>query len=164
MPDITTAPMTLGDVDAVCAIEEASFSAPWSRDALVKEVSENRCARYLVLREDGVCVAYAGMWLVLDEGHVMNIAVRPDRLGRGYGEAVTRALIQLAADSGLSFLTLECRRSNLVAQALYHKLGFRDVGFRKRYYENSEDALIMYLTPLPEGHPENDPWLVREDP
>ena len=102
------------------------------------------------------------MWLVLDEGHVTNIAVREDRRGMGYGEAITRALIQLAADSGLSFLTLECRRSNLRAQSLYHKLGFKDVGFRKRYYENSEDALIMYLQPLPEGHPENDPWLQTE--
>ena len=63
---------------------------------------------------------------------------------------------------GLSFLTLECRRSNAVAQSLYHKLGFKDVGFRKRYYENSEDALIMYLQPLPEGHPENDPFLKNE--
>jgi len=162
MPDVAISLMTLEDVDAVHAIEAATFPTPWSRESFEKEVTENRCARYLVLKEDGVCVAYAGMWLVLDEGHVTNIAVRADRRGRGYGEAVTRALIQLAADSGLSFLTLECRRSNLVAQALYHKLGFRDVGFRKRYYENSEDALIMYLQPLPEGHPENDPYLYRE--
>ena len=159
MPDVTIGLMTLEDVDAVHAIEAATFPVPWSRDSFEKEVTENKCARYLVLKEDGVCVAYAGMWLVLDEGHVTNIAVRKDKRGLGYGEAVTRALIQLAADSGLSFLTLECRRSNLVAQALYHKLGFKDVGFRKRYYENSEDALIMYLQPLPEGHPENDPYL-----
>ena len=159
---IDIALMTLEDVDAVHAIEAASFPVPWSREAFEKEVTENKCARYLVLKEDGVCVAYAGMWLILDEGHVMNIAVRQDRRGLGYGEAVTRALIQLAADSGLSFLTLECRRSNTVAQGLYHKLGFKDVGFRKRYYENSEDALIMYLQPLPEGHPENDPYLREE--
>ena len=99
----------------------------------------------------------------MDEGHITNIAVRSDRRGLGYGEAVTRALIQLAADAGLSFLTLECRRSNAVAQSLYHKLGFKDVGFRKRYYENSEDALIMALEHLPEAHPENDPMLVVED-
>ena len=159
MADVSISLMTLDDVDAVHAIETATFPAPWSRDSFEKEVTENKCARYLVLKEDGVCVAYAGMWLVMDEGHVTNIAVRRDRRGLGYGERVTRALIQLAADSGLSFLTLECRRSNLAAQALYHKLGFKDVGFRKRYYENSEDALIMYLQPLPEGHPENDPYL-----
>ena len=155
--------MTLADVDAVHEIETASFPTPWSRDSFEKEVTENRCARYLVLKADGVCAAYAGMWLVLDEGHVTNIAVRPDLRGRGYGEMITRALIQLAADSGLRFLTLECRRSNLAAQSLYHKLGFKDVGFRKRYYENKEDALIMFLEPLPEGHPENDPFLNCEN-
>ena len=161
MTEITL--MTLEDVDGVHAIEEASFPSPWSRNSFVQEITENKCARYLVLREDGEAAAYAGMWLIMDEGHITNIAVRPDRRGRGYGEAITRALIQLAADSGLRFLTLECRRSNLIAQSLYHKLGFRDVGFRKRYYENNEDALIMFLEPLPQGRPENDPFLARED-
>ena len=162
MPELTVSIMTKDDVDAVHAIEAASFPTPWSRDAFEKEVTENNCARYLVLKEDGIPVAFAGMWLVIDEGHVMNIAVRPDRRGRGYGEMITSALIQLAADTGLILMTLECRRSNVAAQGLYHKLGFQDVGYRKGYYENGEDALIMYLQPLPEGHPENDPFLTRE--
>ena len=76
---------------------------------------------------------------------------------------VTRALMQLSADSGMRFLTLEVRRSNLPAQSLYHKLGFVDVGYRKRYYEdNREDALIMVCEHLPEPHPEDDPCLVEE--
>ena len=162
MPDVTIGLMTLEDVDAVHAIEAATFPVPWSRDSFEKEVTENKCARYLVLKEDGECVAYAGMWLVLDEGHVTNIAVRPDKRRMGYGESITKALIRLGADTGLRFLTLECRRSNTAAQALYHKLGFVDVGYRKRYYENTEDALIMYLEPLPQGDPERDPHLVRE--
>ena len=163
MPDITVTRMTREDVDAVHAIEAASFSTPWSRDAFEKEVTENACARYLVLKEDGVPVAFAGMWLVIDEGHVMNIAVRPDRRGLGYGKKVTQALIQLAADTGMTLMTLECRRSNTVAQRMYHSLGFVDVGYRKRYYENDEDALIMYLSQMPEGHPEDDPDLICED-
>ena len=162
MPDITIALMALEDVDAVHAIEAATFPVPWSRESFEKEVTENKCARYLVLKEDGACVAYAGMWLVLDEGHVTNIAVREDRRGMGYGEQVTRAMIQLAADSGMNWMTLEVRRSNTAAQNLYHKLGFIDVGYRKRYYENTEDALIMALEHLPEGNPDNDPYLVRE--
>ena len=72
-------------------------------------------------------------------------------------------MIQLAADSGMNWMTLEVRRSNKIAQNLYHKLGFIDVGYRKRYYENSEDALIMALEQLPVGHPENDPMLVVEE-
>ena len=155
--------MTVDDVDAVHAIETACFKSPWSKASFYREVTENACARYMVLREDGAAVAYAGVWFVLDEGHITNIAVRPDRRGLGYGERVTRALIQLAVDSGMSWMTLEVRRSNTVAQNLYHKLGFIDVGYRKRYYENSEDALIMALEQLPEGHPEDDPFLVDED-
>lgn len=160
---IETGLMTLQDVDAVHEIEKQSFAIPWSRDAFIREVTENRCARYLVAREDGVPVAYAGMWLVLDEAHVTNIAVREDRRGEGLGERVARALMQLAADTGVRYMTLEVRRGNLVAQGLYKKLGFVEVGFRKRYYaDNNEDALVMACEQLPEAHPENDPYLVSE--
>lgn len=163
MSEITIGLMTLEDVDAVHAIEESCFATPWTKAAFVREVTENACARYVVVREDGVAIAYAGVWFVLDEGHITNIAVREDRRGMGYGEMVTRAMIQLAADSGMNWMTLEVRRSNLAAQALYHKVGFIDVGYRKRYYENREDALIMALEHLPEAHPENDPMLVVEE-
>lgn len=162
MSEITIGLMTIDDVDAVAEIEAETFRTPWSKESFYREVTDNACARYVVLREDGVAVAYAGVWFVLDEGHITNIAVRPDRRGMGYGEQVTRAMIQLAADSGITWMTLEVRRSNVAAQNLYRKLGFIDVGFRKRYYENSEDALLMALEHLPEGNPENDPLLVRE--
>ena len=163
MAEVITRLMTVEDVDAVDEIEAGSFAIPWSHDAFVKEVTENQCARYMVLCEDNVPVAYAGVWFILDEGHITNIAVRPDKRGLGYGRQVVNALIQLAADSGMSFLTLECRRSNVVAQNLYHSVGFIDVGFRKRYYaDNNEDALVMVLTQMPEGNPDNDPMLVEE--
>ena len=162
MSEITVGLMTEADVEAVHAIEVACFPVPWSKAAFYREVTENACARYVVVREDGEPVAYAGVWFVLDEGHITNIAVRPDRRGLGYGEMVTRAMIQLAADSGMNWMTLEVRRSNAAAQALYRKLGFVDVGYRKRYYENREDALVMALERLPEAHPEDDPMLVRE--
>ena len=151
MTEITL--MRVEDVEAVHAIEEACFATPWSLASFLYEVTENQCARYLVMREDGECVAYAGMWFV-----------RPDRRGRGYGTAITKALVQLAADSGMTWMTLECRRSNLIAQSIYRKLGFVDVGYRKRYYaDNNEDALLMALEKLPEAHPENDPCLHREE-
>ena len=162
MSDITVGLMTEADVETVHAIEVACFKTPWSKAAFYREVTENACARYVVVREDGEPIAYAGVWFVLDEGHITNIAVRPDRRGMGYGELVTRSMIQLAADSGMNWMTLEVRRSNKIAQSLYHKLGFIDVGYRKRYYENEEDALVMALEHLPEAHPENDPMLVRE--
>ena len=163
MSEITVGLMTVEDVDAVCEIENACFKTPWSKNSFIHEVTENQCARYVVVREDGRAIAYAGVWFILDEGHITNIAVHPDKRGKGYGEQVTRAMIQLAADSGMSVMTLEVRRSNEIAQKLYHKLGFIDVGYRKKYYENTEDALIMFLEHLPEAHPENDPMLYTQE-
>ena len=163
MSEITVGLMTAADVDAVHEIETACFKTPWSRESFLHEIAENQCARYVVVREDGRAIAYAGVWFIIDEGHITNIAVHPDKRGLGYGEMVTRAMIQLAADSGMNVMTLEVRRSNEIAQKLYHKLGFIDVGYRKKYYENTEDALIMFLEHMPEAHPENDPMLVSEE-
>lgn len=164
MAELSIELMTLADVEAVHAIECACFAIPWSKEAFITEVVENKCARYLVLKEDGVPVAYAGVWFVLDEGHITNIAVRPDRQGNGYGEKITRALMQLSSDTGMAFLELEVRTSNTAAQRLYRKLGFQDVGLRKRYYaDTGEDALLMACDQLPEAHPEDDPFLVYEE-
>ena len=163
MSEITMGLMTVEDVDAVHEIEVACFKTPWSKKSFYDEVTQNACARYMVVREDGVAIAYAGVWFVLNEGHITNIAVRPDRRGMGYGEMVTRGMIQLAADSGMTWMTLEVRRSNRAARSLYEKLGFKEIGCRKRYYENTEDAILMALEELPEGNPENDPFLVYED-
>ena len=163
MCEFETGIMTAADVDAVCAIEEATFARPWSRASIENELT-NSCARYVVLRRGGETVGYAGMWLVIDEAHVTNVAIRKDLRGQGLGEKLMRALIQLAADIGMIWMTLEVRRSNAAAQGLYRKLGFVDVGWRKRYYEdNGEDALLMGLEHLPEGHPENDPFAVFEE-
>lgn len=152
------------NVDAVYEIEKKSFSVPWSYEAFVREATENQAARYTVLLEDGVPVAYAGVWFVMDEGHITNVAVDKAHRSKGYGEMVLKALIQLAADSGMAHMELEVRRSNTVAQNLYHKLGFIDVGYRKRYYaDNNEDALLMVLINMPEGNPENDPFLQVEE-
>lgn len=158
----TTRLMTVADIDAVNEIEHLSFTVPWSKDAFAQEM-ENRCARYIIVEYQGRVAAYAGMWLVIDEGHITNVAVHPDFRGKGLGEIAMRALIKLGADTGLRYMTLEVRRSNAVAQSLYRKLGFVDVGFRKRYYpDNREDALIMALEHLPEGNAEDDPLLLEE--
>lgn len=144
-------PMELSDLDDVQEIEKACFSLPWSRNSFVQEITENKCARYLVVAHENRVAAYAGMWLVIDEAHITNIAVHPAYRGLGIGEKVTRALMRAADELGIRYMTLEVRRSNLVAQSLYRKLGFVDVGFRKRYYEdNQEDALIMVCEHLPE--------------
>lgn len=134
------------DVAQIHGIETLCFAMPWSEESILHDIRENVVARWLVLDDgEGRVLAYAGMWLVLDEAHVCNVAVHPDFRRRGYGRRIFLALCELAKENSMALMTLEVRRSNLAAQALYHQCGFLDVGYRKRYYEdNREDALIMY--------------------
>lgn len=143
--------MTIEDVPQVHAIELATFPMPWSEQSFVDEMTKNVCARYMVAEENGQILAFAGAWLIFDEGHITNIAVAEEHRGRGIGRAVTEALKQYAANMGVQYMTLEVRRSNLVAQSMYKKLGFIELGYRKRYYEdNGEDALLMVCQDMPE--------------
>ena len=139
-------PIREEDVDSIHEIETLCFAMPWSRESILHDVKENVVARWLVLDSgEGDVVAYAGMWFVLDEAHVCNVAVHPDHRRKGYGRMIFDALVELAQENSMSMMTLEVRRSNTAAQNLYHACGFLDVGYRKRYYEdNKEDALIMY--------------------
>ena len=147
--------MTLADVDGVHAIEEATFPRPWPREDFVKEMTQNACARYLVAEQAGEIVGFAGAWIVLDEAHITNIAVARARRGQGVGKALTRGLLQYAANLGVVYATLEVRRSNGVAQGLYKGLGFVYVGLRKRYYEdNGEDAFIFCCDHMPAADPD----------
>ena len=155
MADVTIRRMTLSDVDGVHAIEKNTFARPWKKEDFVKEMTENLCARYLVAEEDGEIIGFAGAWIVLDEAHVTNIAVRQDRRGRGIGRRLTGQLMQYAANLGVVYATLEVRRSNTVAQRLYQSLGFEYVGVRKRYYEdNGEDAFLYCCQRMPAADPD----------
>lgn len=138
--------MTLKDIDHVMTVERRSFSAPWSRQAFVTELVDNQFARYVVAEYEGRIIGYAGVWLIVDEGHVTNIAVDPDFRGRHLGETLLRTLMSTCVSSGMRRMTLEVRVSNFVAKRLYEKLGFVDVGVRKGYYtDNHEDAAIMWV-------------------
>lgn len=134
------------DVRQIHEIETLCFAMPWSEESILHDVKENVVARWLVMDDgEGRVLAYAGMWFVLDEAHICNVAVHPDYRGRGYGKQIFMVLEELARENSMSMMTLEVRRSNTVAQNLYHACGFLDVGYRKRYYEdNKEDALIMF--------------------
>ena len=155
--------MTAADVDAVAAIEAATFPTPWSRDAFESEM-RNVAARYLVAEVAGEVIGFAGAWIILDESHVTNIAVLKEHRGQGYGRLLTAGLMQYLSNLGAAYVTLEVRKSNLVAQSLYASLGFVRLGVRKRYYEdNGEDALIMVCDHMPEVDPEfTEPETVTE--
>lgn len=137
-------PMGLSDLDQVLAIEQGSFPTPWSRAAFQHELAGNDRALYLVCAEGDVVLGYAGMWVLLGECHITNLAVRPDYRARGLGRLLLQALVECSLDWGCKLLTLEVRESNEIARRLYTSAGFHEVGRRHGYYTDSrEDALIM---------------------
>lgn len=163
-------PMRMSDVPTVSAIERIVFSLPWSSSAFTYDLANNPNAEYLVMRylpwmvagrderslsrsvrrllkptpQDPSLIGYGGLWMVLEEGHICTLAVRPAWRGRGLGELLLAGLIERARERGAQMITLEVRVSNVAAQNLYLKYGFRVTGRRKGYYsDNHEDALIM---------------------
>ena len=154
-PEIEIRRMGPDDVDAVAAIEQATFARPWSRESFRQEMERNKAARYLVAARDGQVIGYAGAWIILDESHITNIAVAEAERGRGVGRRLTEALMQYISNLGAAYATLEVRVSNERAQRLYKSLGFVSVGKRKRYYEdNGEDAFLMVCEHMPEADPD----------
>ncbi len=145
MKNMTIEKMDLDCVDDVLVIENLSFPVPWSRAAFVQELKGNRLARYVAAKADGRVVGYAGMWMVIDEAHITNIAVHPEYRGQGIGSKLLERLIEIALEEGVDNMTLEVRVSNEIAQGLYKKYGFSVMGIRKEYYlDNREDAFIMW--------------------
>lgn len=131
-----------GDEKSIAALETECFSSPWSRAAILQ--SRNNGTAFIVFEENGKVLGYAGLQMVLDEGYVTNIAVTKSARERGIGKSLVGALISLAKDKGLAFISLEVRESNTPAISLYTKCGFKDFGKRKNFYQNpTEDAVIM---------------------
>ncbi|MCL4869372.1 MAG: ribosomal protein S18-alanine N-acetyltransferase [Anaerolineae bacterium] len=143
-------PMQLADIEPILAIERASFPVAWSVAGYEHELTQNQVAHYktLVHPEVGI-VGYGGYWLLGDELHVSIIALDPAWRGRGLGELLLLEMLMAAYTHSAQLATLEVRRSNEVAQALYRKYGFAIVGTRPRYYHDTgEDACIMTVEPL----------------
>ena len=137
-------PMTADHLDEIAELERICFPDPWSRNMLAEEL-DNALSAFLVALDDAGRVAgYAGLQVVLDEGTITNIAVRPEYRRQGVARQLLDVFLNFARGNRLAFLTLEVRASNYGAIALYGELGFRAVGRRKNYYEHpKEDALIM---------------------
>ncbi len=130
-------------------IEEKCFILPWSKLSFLHELLDNERAYYYVAVRDQQILGYIGMWIVLDEGHITNLAVHPSYRRQGVGRALLKNLAFEGKKMGLNYLTLEVRISNLSAQILYKEVGFVEAGVRPGYYQdNREDALIMWKGPL----------------
>lgn len=136
------------DIDAITTLEEACFDVPWSRDSIRQELTENKLAFYVIAELDGQVVGYAGMWRVIDEGHINNVAVLPEQRRRNIASAIIAVMIEFSEAQGVRRFTLEVRSSNETAKALYRKFDFKEEGVRRGYYkDNGEDAVIMWRDP-----------------
>jgi len=106
----------------------------------------NEYAYYIVAVKNDQVIGHCGMWIVLDECHITNVAVRTELRGNGIGEGLMQQAIALCKEMGVCLMTLEVRVSNKTAQNLYRKLGFQDGGIRKKYYsDDHEDGLVMWV-------------------
>jgi ribosomal-protein-alanine N-acetyltransferase len=142
------APMETDEIGAVMEIERLSFSAPWSREVLLEELSRDWARVDVVKGSDpqGEVAAFANYWLVADELHILNIATHPQQRRAGHATRLLAHMIDVARRVPCRCMTLEVRRSNAEAQRLYRRFAFRAVGVRPNYYaEDQEDAIVMLL-------------------
>ena len=137
-------PMNADHLDEVAELERICFSTPWSRNMLAEELDNALSAFLVALDDSGKVAGYAGLQVVLDEGYITNVAVRPECRRQGIAGKLLQVFLDFARGNRLAFLTLEVRASNYDAIALYGSRGFRSMGRRKNYYEHPrEDAIIM---------------------
>jgi ribosomal-protein-alanine N-acetyltransferase len=138
-------PMRTEHIPTVLEIETLSFTTTWPANAFANELAENKLAHYFIGKLDGNVVAYGGIWVILEDSHITTIAVQPDYRGRGLGEQMLTHLLDEAMARNASWITLEVRESNEIAQKLYRKYGFTNVSVRRAYYsDNNENAVVMW--------------------
>lgn len=144
LPEIEITKMKRRHLRRVLQIESSVYPRPWSMSLFLSELAQRATRSYIVARCDGDVVGYSGLMFNLDEAHITNIAVDPDLHSRKIGSRLLLTQITEAIARGSTIVTLEVRVTNLVAQAMYAKFGFKTTGVRKGYYiETREDALVM---------------------
>jgi ribosomal-protein-alanine N-acetyltransferase len=136
------------DLSEIVEIERLSFENPWSRESFVRELAlpfSRTCVATKTNGSSETVVGYLCRWLVADECHILNVAVRPFARRCGIGERLMRHAICEAKREKARFVTLEVRRSNLAARSLYRKLSFEERRLRRNYYGSGDDAIVMEL-------------------
>ena len=134
-------------LDALMEIETRTFSDPWRREMFSSSMTVGN-VRFFTAEEEGTVVGYLLLMEIAPEAEILNLAVDPDRRREGIGDRLMAAAIGYAQDREIETLFLEVRESNLAAQSLYRKVGFMDLGRRKRYYRNPTEDAIMMMLPL----------------
>ena len=146
-------PMQRADLDAVLAIEGRAFPQPWSRSFFEKELAASQaCCTVAIAGGDGraaaveaTIVGYTVCWRVLDELHLLNVAVHPEHRGGAIGRRLVEAVLDGGRETGARVVYLEVRAGNVAARRLYRRLGFHDLGVRRAYYGPGQDAIVMEL-------------------
>jgi ribosomal-protein-alanine N-acetyltransferase len=143
------------DLDEILEVENLSFTNPWTREMYAWELRNPEVSHLAALRtHDGIVQGFVGFWVIFDELHLNNLAVRPEARGRGYGAALLTHALTEGARLGARQATLEVRRSNLAARRLYERFGFELMGLRPRYYARpDEDALVLWKGELDAADP-----------
>lgn len=148
MEKIRIEKMTLDDIDGVCEVCENSFPIPWSRKSFEDELN-NMLATYLVAKLEEKVVGFIGLWFVMDECHITNIAVHNEYRNKHIATELVNAMFEYCKEHETSYVLLEVRSSNVAAKELYKKFGFKEDVVRKDYYKNPdntrEDAIVMSL-------------------
>lgn len=135
--------MTPADIEAVINIERHTFNPPWSESMFREELS-NSHSRCLVFKTDKDIVSFMCFWIILDEAHLLNIAVHPVYRRLGVGSHMVERLEKICRNDGAKRIILDVARKNNAARVLYKKSGFNSIGFRKRYYPAiDDDAIVM---------------------
>ena len=151
--NIRISPMEERHTERVADIEKASQTSPWSVKSFQNEVGKENSI-FVVAENKGQVFGYAGLWMVMDEAHIINVAIDPEHRREKLGERLIVHILKEALEQGATCATLEVRVGNEAAIGLYSKLGFTECGRRKKYYpDNKEDALVMWLYHLNEWTP-----------
>jgi len=146
MAELTIRKMELKDIKDVMKIDQASFTQPWTEDIFHMEIEKNDQAHYFILKTENKVIGYVGMWVVIDDAQITNIAILPEFRGKKFGEKLFGFVCQKAIQMGVKRLSLEVRASNVAAQKMYRKFGLVPGGIRKNYYtDNREDAIVMWV-------------------
>lgn len=138
------------DADGVEIVEKACFDMPWSRKSFWQEASNDKAYYLLAIDENDndKIIGYTGMWVLFGEAQITNVAVMPQYQNAGIGRKMLTEAIKIAKAKGADAMTLEVRPSNASALHLYESMGFKSAGRRRGYYEDGEDAEIMWLMNL----------------
>jgi ribosomal-protein-alanine N-acetyltransferase len=140
--NISIHPLKREEVDSLVTIEKEVFSYPWTKKMFEQEIEEG--SHFFVVKKSGMIIAYGGFWQIEDEAHLVNLAVAPSHQKKGIGSYLLRWLINRAKEMGIKRMTLEVEAKNSAAISFYHKFGFSEIAIRKGYYEQKDDAIVMW--------------------